>query len=106
MYTSDPSIRFDRLGICNHCIDFLASLVPVTAYQHRQFLHDDSVLHNLFQEIRSRLDEWSDHVVVLGVSCGVDSSTGALLVQTAGLRVLAVHMDNGWDTPFAIQNIY
>jgi hypothetical protein len=36
----------------------------------------------------------------------VDSSTTALLAQQAGLRVLAVHMDNGWDTPIAIQNIF
>lgn len=106
MDTSDPEIRFIRLGICNHCSDFLATRVPVTAYQLRQSLQEDSVLQNLFQEIRSRRDERSDHDVVVGVSGGVDSSTVALLAQKAGLRVLAVHMDNGWDTPIAIQNIY
>lgn len=106
MDTSDPEIRFNRLGICNHCSDFLASRVPVTAYQNRQTSHQDSVLQTLFREIRSRRKESSGHDVVVGVSGGVDSSTVALLAQNAGLRVLAVHMDNGWDTPIAIQNVF
>ena len=48
----------------------------------------------------------ASHDVVVGVSGGVDSSAVALLAQQAGLRVLAVHMDNGWDTPIALQNVH
>ena len=44
--------------------------------------------------------------MVVGVSGGVDSSSTALLAHQAGLKVLAVHMDNGWDTPIALQNVY
>jgi hypothetical protein len=106
MDTSDPEIRFDRLGICNHCSDFLARRVPITAYQNRQTDQGESALQNLFREIQSKRDDRSQHDVVVGVSGGVDSSTVALLAQRAGLKVLAVHMDNGWDTPIAIQNIY
>ena len=43
--------------------------------------------------------------VLIGISGGTDSSYTLLLAKEAGLRVLAVHMDNGWDTPVAIQNI-
>ena len=106
MDTSDPWIRFNRLGVCNHCSQFLSTRVPVTAYQQRQTQQADSGLNALFEEVRSKRAPGSDHDVVVGVSGGVDSSSVALLAQQAGLRVLAVHMDNGWDTPIAIQNIY
>ena len=42
---------------------------------------------------------------VLGISGGTDSSTAVVLAKEAGLKILAVHMDNGWDTPIAIKNI-
>ena len=47
----------------------------------------------------------SKYDVAVGLSGGVDSCTTAYLAQKAGLRVLAVHMDNCWDTPVAVQNI-
>jgi hypothetical protein len=42
---------------------------------------------------------------IIGVSGGVDSSYVALTVKTLGLRPLAIHMDNGWNTALATQNI-
>jgi hypothetical protein len=106
MDTSDPLICFNLLGVCNHCSDFLSTRIPVTAYQHSQTRQEDSGLEALFNEIRSGRCPGSDYDVIVGVSGGVDSSTVALLAQQAGLRVLAVHMDNGWDTPIALQNVY
>jgi hypothetical protein len=106
MDTSDPWIRFNRLGVCQHCSDFLARRVAVTAYQHSPQQQDSSGLEVLFEAIRAQPDNGASHDVLVGVSGGVDSSTVALLAQQAGLRVLAVHMDNGWDTPIAIQNVF
>jgi N-acetyl sugar amidotransferase len=42
---------------------------------------------------------------VIGVSGGVDSSYVALTVRKLGLRPLAVHVDNGWNSALATQNI-
>jgi len=99
MDTSDPWIHFDNHGHCNHCRDFLERRLAVTAYHT---LKVDG-LERLWSSIpRSR----GSHDVVVGVSGGVDSSSVALLAQQAGLRVLAVHLDNGWDTPIALQNVY
>jgi hypothetical protein len=99
MDTSDPWIVFDSQGRCNHCRDFLERRLAVTAYRTTSNTY---VLERLWAAIpRSGVS----HDVVLGVSGGVDSSKVAIMAQQAGLRVLAVHLDNGWDTPIALQNV-
>jgi len=42
---------------------------------------------------------------VIGVSGGVDSSMTAYQVKQFGLRPLAVHFDNGWNSELAVSNI-
>lgn len=42
---------------------------------------------------------------IVGVSGGVDSSYALLKAKELGLRPLAVHMDNGWDSELASNNI-
>jgi N-acetyl sugar amidotransferase len=46
-----------------------------------------------------------DYDCVIGVSGGVDSTYTAWLVRQLGLRPLAVHLDNGWDSNLAVSNI-
>jgi hypothetical protein len=103
MDTSDPWIFFDYQGRCNHCIDFLERRLSVTAYSTTEkFSSITDGPERLWASIpRNR----GSYDVVVGVSGGVDSSSVALLAQKAGLRVLAVHLDNGWDTPIALQNV-
>jgi len=43
---------------------------------------------------------------VVGLSGGVDSSYVALLAHSLGLRPLAVHLDNGWNSEAAVRNIH
>lgn len=106
MDTSDPWIRFDQHGHCNHCSDYLANRLAVTAYADSSDpAATEDRLEQLFEQLRRSRPAGASHDVVVGVSGGVDSSTTALLAQKAGLRVLAVHMDNGWDTPIALQNV-
>jgi len=104
MDTSDPWISFDDQGICHHCSDFLANRLAVTAFTDQAQKEDR--LGQLFEQLRRSRPPAASHDVVVGVSGGVDSSITALLAQQAGLRVLAVHMDNGWDTPIALQNVF
>jgi hypothetical protein len=98
MDTSDRWIHFDSQGRCNHCCEFLGVRLGITAHHTPKA----DGLNRLWASIPPGS---GDHDVVVGVSGGVDSSTVALLAQQAGLRVLAVHMDNGWDTPIALQNV-
>ena len=43
---------------------------------------------------------------VMGLSGGVDSSYVAVVAAEHGLRPLAVHLDNGWDSELAVKNIH
>jgi hypothetical protein len=99
MDTSDPWIEFDQHGRCNHCTQFLDIRLTVTSHLTSNALG----LDRFWASIPRGTGEYD---VIVGVSGGVDSSTVALLAQQAGLRVLAVHMDNGWDTPIALENVY
>lgn len=103
MDTTDPWIVFDKDGVCNHCSDFINRRLSVTAYGNAGKNQDSLPL--LFENARVSRARGASHDVVVGVSGGVDSSMTALLAQQAGLKVLAVHMDNGWDTPIAIRNV-
>lgn len=101
MDTSDRWIKFDKQGVCNHCKEFLNIRVPMTNIKNT----DKNVLKNMFEDIKNNNRSKGTHDVLIGVSGGTDSSTTVLLAKEAGLKILAVHMDNGWDTPVAIKNI-
>lgn len=117
MDTSDPWIRFDAAGRCNHCRDFVERRLQVTAYRtasdHTHTRGRSTAALPTANPEADLAPFWAaiprgpqGHDVVVGVSGGVDSSSVALMAQQAGLRVLAVHLDNGWDTPIALQNVY
>lgn len=100
MDTSDPNIEFDSHGVCNHC------KAAETRFQ-RQLLPLDqrrAAYENLLEKVRSD-GRGKDYDCVIGVSGGVDSSYVAWLVKEAGLRPLAIHFDNGWNSELAVDNI-
>jgi N-acetyl sugar amidotransferase len=47
----------------------------------------------------------SEYDCLIGVSGGVDSTYTAYVVRQMGLRPLAVHFDNGWNSELATSNI-
>ena len=58
----------------------------------------------LVEEIKRR-GHGKDYDCIIGVSGGVDSSFVAIKVKELGLRPLAVHVDNGWNSEKAVGNI-
>ena len=100
MDTSDPDISFDRQGVCNHChrFDQLADqrLVPIEERPAR--------LKALVEKIKAQ-SAGKEYDCVIGVSGGVDSTYVAYLTRQLGLRPLAVHFDNGWNSELAVINI-
>lgn len=100
MDTSDPEIEFDEQGVCNHCRAAQERLA-------RQLLPPEqrpAAYEQLIENVR-RDGKGKDYDCIIGVSGGVDSSYVAWLVQQAGLRPLAVHFDNGWNSELAVDNI-
>ena len=100
MDTSDPDIVFDAAGLCNHCTGWFARaelcVLPL-AERERQ-------LALLVDEIK-RHGHGRDYDCIIGVSGGVDSSYVAVKARELGLRLLAIHVDNGWNSEKAVGNI-
>lgn len=99
MDSSDPEIEIYDDGTCNHCstlvrrLDWLAD--EDRAARERQALVAD---------IKSA-GQGRDYDCIVGMSGGVDSTYVAYTAKRLGLRPLAVHVDNGWNSELAVKNI-
>lgn len=102
MDTSDPEIRFDRLGQCCHCnrYDKLYRSKVDDATAGRRLREFDALVARIQKSGRGR-----EYDCVVGVSGGVDSTYVLLKAVDAGLRPLAVHFDSGWNSELAVHNI-
>lgn len=100
MDTTDPDIAFDDDGVCSHCHRYervaRQRLVPLDVRKQQ--------LDELVSEIKAA-GTGKPYDCVIGISGGVDSTYVAWLVRDLGLRPLAVHLDNGWNSELAVANI-
>jgi len=100
MDTSDPEIVFDAEGICNHCRAYeLRAQNELFSREARE-----AKLQALLSEIK-RAGRHKEYDCLIGVSGGVDSTMVAYKVKELGLRPLALHVDNGWNSELAVHNI-
>jgi len=100
MDTSDPEITFDENGYCIHCINYFENLSKLT-YQGKT---SDKQLAEIVQKIKAS-GKNKKYDCIIGVSGGIDSSYVAYLTKKLGLKPLAVHLDNGWNSELAVNNI-
>ena len=101
MDTSAKNICFDNNGVCNFCTEFISRSSHVI-YEDPE--KKKRRLEPLLKEINYKgLNNRYDCVV--GVSGGVDSSWALVKAVELGLKPLAVHMDNGWNSELAQNNI-
>lgn len=101
MDTTDPEISFDSAGVCNHCLSY-AEMKP--SWDLPRHVAGNS-LAKLMAKIRDgRGNKKYDSLI--GLSGGVDSSYVALLAKRHGLKPLCVHLDNGWNSELATDNIH
>jgi N-acetyl sugar amidotransferase len=103
MDTSDPDIIFDEQGYCNHCTTTLANLNKglFVMSPAQRFIELSKLLALIKTEGKHK-----KYDCIIGVSGGTDSTYVAyMLKRKYGLRPLAVHLDNGWDSELAVDNI-
>jgi N-acetyl sugar amidotransferase len=100
MDTSDPDIEFDQDGACNHCRAYEARVQRLVHVGER----GEKKLHELVSRIKE-VGKNQEYDCVIGVSGGVDSTFIAYRAKQLGLRPLAVHVDNGWDSELSVHNI-
>jgi N-acetyl sugar amidotransferase len=100
MDTTDPEITFDSNGVCNHCREF-DDVIKKNWFPNNEGI---SQLESIFLQMKK--DQSSkDYDCILGLSGGVDSSYLAIKLYEAGIRPLVVHVDGGWNSELAVQNI-
>ena len=98
MDTSDSQIQFDGHGICNHCKSAERILI------HMKEQKEDFNLNQYIDRIKQQ-GNGKQYDCIIGISGGVDSCYCIYLAKQYGLRPLAVHFDNGWNSELAVQNI-
>lgn len=100
MDTSDPQIKFDENGVCNHCRN-CQELLKKYVFTGKE---GEQRLQAIVAKVK-KLGRNKEYDCIIGVSGGVDSTYNAYIVKKLGLRPLAVHLDNGWDSELAVCNI-
>ncbi|PLX18681.1 MAG: LPS biosynthesis protein [Candidatus Muiribacterium halophilum] len=100
LYHEDiPNITFDEQGVCNYCrqIEDLERQYPIGD-------EGEKILDEIFEQIKKD-GKGKKYDCVVGVSGGCDSSYLVYKCVQKGLRPLAVHFDNTWNSTIATQNI-
>lgn len=100
MDTSDPDIKFDEQGVCAHCRRYDMEL-PKRVYKGDEArMKLEAVVSRIKRDGNGK-----EYDCIIGVSGGVDSTYVAYLTRQLGLRPLAIHFDNGWNSELAVSNI-
>lgn len=94
------SIMFDEEGVCNYChqIDKLINNYGTGKEK------GEKELQKIIKDIKEN-GKGKKYDCIIGVSGGTDSSYLLYLAKKWGLRPLAVHYDNTWNTSIATENI-
>lgn len=101
MDTTDPDIQFDSQGVCKHCHQYDAMVKQRILSGEEGHRYVEGLVAKIKSEGAKK-----QYDCIIGVSGGVDSSYLAYKVKDLGLRPLAVHLDNGWDSELAVGNIH
>ena len=101
MDTSDSMIEFDGSGVCDHCNNFERHTSPNWHLNER----GASELCILVEKIKQQ-GKGKDFDCIVGMSGGIDSSYLTYLAKEQfGLRPLVFHVDAGWNSQEAVNNI-
>lgn len=101
MDTSDSKIKFNEDGICDHCITFDKEILPNWNYG----INKQKEVKEIVKKIKKR-SAGNEFDCILGLSGGIDSSFLLHLVVTEyNLRPLVFHVDGGWNSQLATNNI-
>jgi N-acetyl sugar amidotransferase len=100
MDTTDPDIQFNEYGVSNHWYRYQEMA--------KKYLADNNQLKRRLDILVNQIKltgKKNQYDCIIGVSGGVDSTYVAYIVKELGLRPLAVHFDNGWNSELAVKNI-
>ena len=101
MDTIDSEISFDDRGVCDHCNTYFDFILPNW--------HPDetgwAILQKKVKLIQAH-GRGKDFDCIIGMSGGIDSSYLTYIAkEQLGLRPLVFHVDGGWNSQIAVNNI-
>jgi N-acetyl sugar amidotransferase len=101
MDNTDTNISFNNLGVCDHCITFENKIKP--------FWDTSEVGKKSLQKLVNKIKiegKGKEFDCLIGMSGGIDSSFLLYkMVEEFGLRPLVFHVDAGWNSQIAVNNI-
>lgn len=101
MDTTDTKIIFDDQGVCDHCRTFEKDILP---YWHPD-QESEKELSKLVEKIK-RDGKGKEFDCIMGMSGGIDSSyLTYIMKEKYGLSPLVFHVDAGWNSQIAVNNI-
>lgn len=101
MDTSDSNIVFDSRGWCDYCNNYYQNILPNWHPDERGAREIGRVVDQIKRDGAGK-----DYDCLIGISGGIDSSYVTYLAKAKlGLRPLIFHVDAGWNTQQAVNNI-
>lgn len=101
MDTTDSKIVFDEKGVCDHCNTYYKDILPNWHTDER----GEKELNEIITKIKKE-GEGKDFDCLMGMSGGIDSSYLLYVMKEKfGLRPLVFHVDAGWNSQIAVNNI-
>tara|TARA_B100000767_G_scaffold227089_1_gene216938 strand:- start:10944 stop:12044 length:1101 start_codon:yes stop_codon:yes gene_type:complete len=101
MDTTDTKIKFNTDGVCDHCLTFDEYIKPSWNFGVGREEQLQELVHSIKESSKDK-----DFDCILGMSGGIDSSYLLHLVtKDLGLRPLVFHVDAGWNSQIAVNNI-
>ena len=101
MDTSDIKIKFDEEGVCDHCNTFFTKIIPKWHTDNKGKRELQVLVDKIKQQGKGK-----EFDCIIGMSGGIDSSYLTYLAKEhLGLRPLVFHVDAGWNSQEAVNNI-
>ena len=101
MDTTDSEIEFDDKGVCDHCRGYYRDILPNWHTDERGLADLQRIVDKIKKE-----GEGKDFDCIMGMSGGIDSSYLTYIAREQfGLRPLVFHVDAGWNSQEAVNNI-
>ena len=101
MDTTDSAIIFDENGVCDHCNTFNKKVEPKWHTGEKGWQEITATAEKIKEDGKGK-----DFDCIIGMSGGIDSSYLLYIaVKKLALRPLVFHVDAGWNSQVAVNNI-
>lgn len=98
LHIEGEGIKLDPLGVCDLCNRYNR----IRKARHSSYINYD--IEAIINKIKDK-NKSKEYDVIVGVSGGVDSTYVLSLCKQLDLRILAFHVDTGWNSATATANI-